>query len=146
MVSKRDHVKILLMSTRKPEITKRQQQLLNELKKCTDELSGQELHRQLHNVDKAMGLTTVYRNLQILVKQGLIRSRHLPNGEVLYAPVERDIHHLTCVSCGETTKLKGCPVKTMEIPKKTSKNFELLVHTLEYFGLCQNCSQEFNAG
>jgi len=145
MVSNRDQVKILLMSTSKPEITKRQQQLLHELKNCTDELSGQELHRQLHNGEKTMGLTTVYRNLQALVKQGLIRSRHLPNGEVLYTPVERDIHHLTCVSCGETTRLKGCPVKMMDLSKNTSKNFELLFHTLEYFGLCQNCSQRKKA-
>ncbi len=146
MVSNRDPVKILLMTKSKPEISKKQEQLLNELKKCTDELSGQELHRQLHNGENAMGLTTVYRNLQALVKQGLIRSRHLPNGEVLYAPVERDIHHLTCVNCGETTRLKGCPVKTNDLSKKTSKNFELLFHTLEYFGLCQNCSQQFNTG
>ncbi len=146
MVSKRDHITILLMSKNKSAITKRQQQLLNELKKCTDELSGQELYRQIHKSEKAMGLTTVYRNLQVLVKQGLIRSRHLPNGEVLYAPVERDIHHLTCVNCGETTRLQGCPIKTMDISQKTSQKFELLFHTLEYFGLCQNCSQEINAG
>ena len=146
MVTNRDQVKILLMSTSKPEITKRQQQLLNELKRCSDELSGQELHRQIHNGENTMGLTTVYRNLQALVKQGLIRSRHLPNGEVLYAPVERDIHHLTCVSSGETTRLKGCPVKMMDLSKNTSKKFELLFHTLEYFGLCQTCSQQLNAG
>ena len=146
MVSKRDQVKILLMIKSKPEITRRQQQLLNELKKCNDELSGQELHRRLHNGEKVMGLTTVYRNLQALVKQGLIRSRHLPNGEVLYAPVERDVHHLTCVSCGETTRLNGCPVKTMDLSKNSPKNFELLFHTLEYFGLCQTCSQQLNAG
>ena len=133
------------MSTKKPEISKRQEQLLNELRRCTDELSGQELHRKLHNGEKAMGLTTVYRNLQALVKRGLIRSRHLPNGEVLYAPVERDIHHLTCVSCGETTRLQGCPVKTVDISKKVSNKFELLFHTLEYFGICQNCSGELNA-
>ena len=145
MFNKRDQSKIFAMSKNKPEISKRQQQLLNELKACTDELSGQQLHRQIHNGEKAMGLTTVYRNLQALVKQGLIRSRHLPNGEVLYAPVERDIHHLTCVSCGETTRLKGCPVKKMNVPQKNSKNFELLFHTLEYFGLCQHCSQELNA-
>jgi len=130
------------MGTDKPEISKRQEQLLNELKKCNDELSGQELHRKLHNGEKTMGLTTVYRNLQALVKQGLIRSRHLPTGEVLYAPVERDIHHLTCVSCGETSRLNGCPVKKIEISKKVSDKFELLFHTLEYFGLCQNCSRE----
>ena len=133
------------MSTKKPEISKRQEQLLNELRRCTDELSGQELHRKLHNGEKAMGLTTVYRNLQALVKLGLIRSRHLPNGEVLYAPVERDIHHLTCVSCGETTRLEGCPIKTVDISKKVSNNFELLFHTLEYFGICQNCSRELSA-
>ena len=134
------------MNTSKPAITKRQQQLLNELKRCTDELSGQELHRKLHNGEKTMGLTTVYRNLQVLVKQGLIRSRHLPNGEVLYAPVERDIHHLTCVSCGETTRLEGCPIKTFDITQKVPKKFEMLFHTLEYFGLCQNCSKEFTVG
>ena len=145
MVSNRDQIKILIMNKDKPEISKRQQQLLNELKKCTDELSGQELHRQLHKSEQGMGLTTVYRNLQILVRQGLIRSRHLPTGEVLYAPVERDIHHLTCVSCGETTRLEGCPVKTMNPPKKISKKFELLFHTLEYFGLCQVCSKSMNA-
>ena len=128
------------MSAGKPEITKRQEQLLDELMKCTDELTGQELHRKLHNGEKAMGLTTVYRNLQTLVKQGLIRSRHLPNGEVLYAPVERDIHHLTCVSCGETTRIQGCPVKAIDISKKVSRDFELLFHTLEYFGLCKKCT------
>ena len=146
MVRKIDQDSILLMNTSKPEITKRQQQLLNELKKCSDELSGQDLYRELHKSQSAMGLTTVYRNLQSLVKQGLIRSRHLPNGEVLYAPVERDIHHLTCVSCGETTRLQGCPVKPIDLNKKASQKFELLFHTLEYFGLCKKCSQELSAG
>ena len=130
------------MSTGKPKITNRQAQLLDELKKCADELSGQQLHRKFHNGKKAMGLTTVYRNLQSLVKQGLIRSRHLPNGEVLYAPVERDIHHLTCVSCGETTRLKGCPVKKIDTSEKLSDKFVMLFHTLEYFGICNDCSKK----
>ena len=130
----------MLMSISKPEITKRQKRLLDELNKCADELSGQELHRSLYASEFAMGLTTVYRNLQLLVKQGLIRSRHLPTGEVLYAPVERDIHHLTCVSCGETKRLEGCPVEALNTPMKISKQFELLFHTLEYFGICHDCS------
>ena len=129
------------MSRSQPEITKRQKQLLAELKKCDDELSGQELYRELSAGDNAMGLATVYRNLQILLKKGLVRSRHLPTGEVLYTPVDRDIHHLTCVQCGETSKMEGCPVKDIHSPKKNPKKFQLLFHTLEYFGLCQNCYQ-----
>ena len=125
-----------------PEITKRQKQLLNELKNCEDELTGQELYRQLYQGKNSMGLATVYRNLQILVKQGLVRSRHLPTGEVLYTPVERDVHHLTCVNCGHTTRLEVCPVKTMNAPKNAFKQFELLFHTLEFFGLCKDCSHK----
>tara|TARA_Y100001933_G_scaffold36551_1_gene31647 strand:+ start:188 stop:586 length:399 start_codon:yes stop_codon:yes gene_type:complete len=124
------------------DISKRQQQLLEVLQQCDDELSGQEIHRQLVKGEKAMGLTTVYRNLQVLIKHGLIRSRHLPTGEVLYTPVERDIHHLTCVQCGETSRIEGCPVKGIEAPKKSSKNFQLLFHTLEFFGVCQDCYKQ----
>ena len=139
-------MKILPMRRSSAEITERQEQLLEELRKCDDEMSGQELHRRVHEGELSMGLTTVYRNLQALVKRGLVRSRNLPTGEVLYAPVDRDIHHLTCVSCGKTTRLKECPVKTMDISKKTSQKFELLFHTLEYFGLCKSCSKELNTG
>ena len=144
MIKNGRHKKILKTMVTKTDITKRQEQLLEELNKCDDELSGQELHRRLINKGKSIGLTTVYRNLQILIKHGLIRSRHLPTGEVLYTPVDRDIHHLTCVQCGETSKMEGCPVKDIHAPKKNPKKFQLLFHTLEYFGLCQNCYQAQN--
>ena len=78
------------MMVTKPDITKRQEQLLGELKKCDDELSGQELHRQLIIDGKSMGLTTVYRNLQALIKHGLIRSRHLPTCLLYTSPSPRD--------------------------------------------------------
>ena len=130
------------MMAAKIKISKRQEQILEILKNCDDELSGQELHRELIIGEKEMGLTTVYRNLQVLMKTGLIRSRHLPTGEVLYTSVERDIHHLTCVQCGETSKIDGCPVKDIHEPKQVNKKFQLLFHTLEFFGLCQNCYQK----
>ena len=126
----------------KARISKRQEHILEILKNCDDELTCQELYRELIIGDKEMGLTTVYRNLQVLMKNGLIRSRHLPTGEVLYTSVERDIHHITCVQCGETSKIEGCPVKGLHEPKKEKKNFQLLFHTLEFFGLCQNCYQK----
>ncbi|WP_320663611.1 transcriptional repressor [Prochlorococcus sp. MIT 1223] len=122
-----------------PNISNRQNQILEKLGNCDDELSGQELYRVLHAGESSMGLATVYRNLQVLVKKGLVRSRNLPTGEVLYAPVKRDVHHLTCVDCGITTSLQGCPVKNINLPQSKTKNFQLLFHTLEFFGLCQHC-------
>ena len=103
-------------------------------------MSGQQLHRSLEP-DQAMGLATVYRNLRQLQQRGLVRCRHLPNGEALYAPVERDLHHLTCVDCGKTQALDHCPIHDLEVPEDGRKGFDLLFHTLEFFGLCSDCRE-----
>lgn len=122
-------------------LTKRQERILEELNNCSDEISGQELHRTLITRSSNIGLTTVYRNLRTLQQKGLVRCRNLPTGEALYSPVNRDNHHLTCVDCGRTLILQTCPIKNINLPKEQTKNFVLLFHTLEYFGLCKNCSQ-----
>ncbi len=127
------------------DLKARQQQILDELNNCADEISGQELHRTLIKTSSNMGLTTVYRHLRTLQQKGLVRSRNLPKGATLYSPVNRDHHHLTCVDCGRTFVLKSCPIKNIELPKSQTKEFELLFHTLEFFGLCANCHQRQKA-
>ena len=122
-------------------LTNRQKQILEELNNCADEISGQQLHRTLIESSYNIGLTTVYRHLRVLQQKGLVRCRNLPTGEALYSPVNRDQHHLTCVDCGRTRVLKSCPIRNIELPKAQTKDFELLFHTLEFFGLCKSCHQ-----
>ena len=120
-------------------LTVRQQRIMEELHNSADEMSGQKLHRILVEHSCHIGLTTVYRNLRTLQQKGLVRCRNLPTGEALYSPVDRDEHHLTCVNCGRTFALKFCPIKNIELPKSQTKNFAMLFHTLEFFGLCESC-------
>ena len=129
------------MAEKRQGLTIKQQQILEELNNCADEISGQQLHRTLLESSLNMGLTTVYRNLRTLQQKGMVRCRNLPTGETLYSPVNRDHHHLTCVDCGRTLVLKSCPIKNIELPKAQVKNFELLFHTLEFFGICKNCHE-----
>ena len=122
-------------------LSARQQRLLLELGRSDDELSGQDLHARLRHGPDAMGLATVYRNLRHLQQRGLVRSRHLPSGEALFAPTERDRHHLTCVDCGFTLPLAECPVHGIKLPSAQLEGFQPLFHTLEFFGLCAPCRQ-----
>ena len=73
-----------------PDLPPRQTSLLAELRQADGELSGQDLHARLRGGPAAMGLATVYRHLRQLQQRGLVRCRHLPSGEALYAPTERD--------------------------------------------------------
>ena len=121
--------------------TDRQQLLLEQLKQAERELSGQDLHALLRQGPQPMGLATVYRHLRQLQQRGLIRCRHLPSGEALFAPVERDEHNLTCVDCGATLVLEHCPMHNVELHGDQAEGFQLLFHTLEFFGLCSHCQQ-----
>ena len=122
-------------------LTAKQEQLLKELRRCKGELSGQDLHARLRRSSQPMGLATVYRHLRQLQQLGLVRCRHLPSGEALYAPAERDEHHLTCVDCGSTETLETCPVHDVHLNAESLHGFRPLFHTLEFFGLCSLCQQ-----
>ena len=124
-----------------PPLPSRQETLLSALRAADGELSGQELHAHLRGGTGAMGLATVYRHLRQLQQRGLVRCRHLPSGEALYAPTERDEHHLTCVDCGTTVTLSHCPVHDLPLPTSELNGFTPLFHTLEFFGLCPPCQQ-----
>ncbi len=130
------------MTTQSTATQNRQQRLLEELRRCGTEMSGQQLHRQLENGPSSMGLATVYRNLRHLQQKGLVRCRHLPTGEALYAPVEHDRHHLTCVDCGSTRTLDHCPLHGLTMSNAEQSDFKLLFHTLEFFGICSKCQQK----
>jgi Fur family ferric uptake transcriptional regulator len=124
-----------------PRLSARQEQLLQALNAAATELSGQDLHAQLRRSSTPMGLATVYRHLRQLQQWGLVRCRHLPSGEALFAPTERDDHHLTCVDCGSTRRLPHCPVHDLTLPSSELDGFRPLFHTLEFYGLCPACQQ-----
>ena len=120
-------------------LSARQQQILSILESSQDELSGQALHGLLKAQSQSMGLATVYRNLHVLQQKGEVRCRHLPSGEALYAPLARDVHHLTCLECGKSMPLKECPVEQHGLHLHTPEGFTPLFHTLEVFGHCVKC-------
>jgi Fur family transcriptional regulator, ferric uptake regulator len=129
------------MPTQVAASSDRQQLLLTALRQADRELSGQDLHALLRQSSQPMGLATVYRHLRQLQQRGWIRCRHLPSGEALFAPTERDEHHLTCVDCGTTVVLENCPMHDVHLDGDQTAGFQLLFHTLEFFGLCGSCQQ-----
>ena len=83
----------------------RQRALLAASQEANAELSGQEPRERLKQGSQRHGLATVDRNTRLPRRSGLVRCRKLPNGESVYAPLEGDGHHFTCVGCGHSEPL-----------------------------------------
>ncbi|NCO73882.1 MAG: transcriptional repressor [Cyanobacteria bacterium] len=127
------------------KFTKSQQQILDLLEQLDEEISAQDLHIKLRKKYLKIGLATVYRTVKNLHLQGIIQERINPNGESLYRLIkDNHEHHFNCVNCGISTILKGeyCPINQNLTNWCSTQNFKLYYHTLEFFGLCENCQNK----
>ena len=109
----------------------------------TDEFrSAQQLHAQLRSGGSGVGLTTVYRTLQILADAGEVDQMRLPDGEQLYRRCSRSQHHhhLVCRSCGRTEEVEGPTVEKWAEKVAAEHGFTEVGHTIEIFGRCAECS------
>ncbi len=116
-----------------------QQQILAFLKDNKRSQSAQAIYLGLRQVGSRIGLATVYRALESLKLEGAVQCRTLTRGEALYSLVQRDEHHLTCLQCGVSVPIDGCPVHALEDQLRQNQSFRIYYHTLEFFGLCANC-------
>ncbi|MEY3223036.1 MAG: Zinc uptake regulation protein [Cyanobacteriota bacterium] len=124
--------------------TRSQERILNLLQNLKQGISAQNIYVELRKINQNMGLATVYRSLDALKLEGLVQVRTLANGEAVYSLIKQDKHHLTCLQCGISIPIHQCPVHELENQLQTSHQFKVFYHTLEFFGLCNQCQGREN--
>ena len=100
--------------------------------------SAQEIHAELRRRGDTVGLTTVYRHLQVLSEQGTVDTIRDPSGETLYRQCGSTAHHhhLTCRVCGRSVEVEGRVVEQWAEKVAAAAGFTSVDHTVELFGLC----------
>lgn len=122
----------------KTERTRSQERILKLLKTLNRAISAQDIYIKLRS-SQNIGLATIYRALEALKLEGVVQVRTLVSGESLYSLVQQDKHHLTCLQCGQSILIDECPVHELETQLHNFHKFKIFYHTLEFFGLCQQC-------
>ena len=100
--------------------------------------SAQEIHAELRRQGETVGLTTVYRHLQVMSSHGVIDAIRDPSGEALYRQCDTTghHHHLTCRECGRSVEVEGRVVEQWAERVAAEAGFAAVNHTVELFGLC----------
>ena len=104
--------------------------------------SAQQIHAELRDQGEQVGLTTVYRHLQVLSEDGQVDAIRDASGETLYrrCRTEAHHHHLTCRNCGRSVEVEGRAVEVWAVQVAAEAGFTDVGHTVELFGLCPDCS------
>ena len=98
--------------------------------------SAQQIHAELREHGEQVGLTTVYRHLQVLSETGRIDAIRDSTGETLYRRCQTDAHHhhLTCRRCGRSVEVEGKAVDRWADEVAQQAGFCVVGHTVELVG------------
>ena len=119
--------------------TRQKDAIRDALNGCDEFISAQELHRKLEDRGEHIGLATVYRQLNALAEAGRADTVRL-DGQQLFRLCGDDghHHHLVCTNCGKTVEIES-PSESWLKGISDKYGFTIERHTLEVFGLCEDC-------
>lgn len=89
--------------------SKKRDNILNVLKQRHTALSVAELHKSLPEMD----ITTIYRNLELFIKDGVIKKLNLSGDEAVYEYTEKAHFHAVCTDCDKVLHFTA-PEKEIE--------------------------------
>ena len=96
-----------------------------------------QLHQAALNTGVGIGLSTVYRMLEVLTKIGLA-SPFLLDGAVYYIYCTRSHHHhFICLHCHRVEDIYDCQ-QELSTPDGCAVEY----HKLDLFGTCATCTRE----
>ena len=134
-------------------LTMSRQVILDILNKTSKHLSAEEVYLAARKVYPAIGLTTIYRTLEILVDMGSVFKSDFGDGRARYELIasqnkkEHHHHHLVCTNCNRVVDYTDFIDKELELLKKTEKglsrkyNFKINSHLIQFYGLCDKCQK-----
>lgn len=119
--------------------TKQRKVILKELRKVCNHPTAEEIHKMVMRKIPNIGLATVYRNLDLMEKEGLILKLKSKNKQARYDGNTEKHWHLICKKCKQIIDIfdvKGVKINSQQLKKS---GFIPSLDYLEISGLCKKC-------
>lgn len=133
-------------------ITIPREAILTVLSNTEEHLSAEDIYLSVHKIYPTIGLTTIYRTLEILVQMGLVFKFDFGDGRARFELAEgpkgkRHHHHLVCSQCGRVIDYTDFIDDEMEFLQRAEKglsrkfNFNISHHVIQFYGVCHKCQK-----
>jgi Fur family ferric uptake transcriptional regulator len=124
--------------------------ILDVLSNSHNHPSAEEIYFAVHKVYSNIGLTTIYRTLDLFIQTGLIFKFDFGDGKARYELTEgpggpQHHHHLVCTRCYRVINYTDFVDEELELVKRTEKElskkfgFSIDNHLIQFYGVCKRC-------
>ena len=123
-------------------LTPQRMMILSAIENSDDHISAEDIYAQIATTYPHINISTVYRTLELLKRQGLVTETDLGGGRVRYHPVDKGHHHhLVCQECGAIIDLDESVLTPLKTVLLREYKFIADLRHLAIFGRCVNCSK-----
>lgn len=122
------------------KLTRPRQIILDIITQSERHLTPAEIYRRAKTRHAQIGLTTVYRTLDLLAELGYVQRVHFSRGCHSYAPIARPRgHHLICSDCGRVEEFPCGEIDPLIEKLQAQTGYTIDLHVLELMGHCPDC-------
>ncbi len=123
-------------------MTNQRRLILEKVKKAGTHPDAHEVYEMVRARMPRISLGTVYRNLETLSEQGLIKRIEAAGTQRRYDGQVEHHYHVRCSRCGRLDDVHIKPVTGLEQKAESSSGFKVDGHRLEFLGLCPECRKK----
>ena len=120
--------------------------ILEELQTARDHPTAVAVYDLVRRRLPKISLGTVYRNLELLSRGGMIQKLQLGGAEARFDADVGPHHHVRCVRCGRVDDIHDLADEVAPAPPKRAGGYEILGCRLEFDGICPDCKSEQPGG
>jgi Fur family ferric uptake transcriptional regulator len=114
--------------------------IYQELSRAPSPLSPSEIYQSLLKKKRRIGLTSIYRSLDLFESLGI--AFKIANGSAVRYKVcelEDHHHHIVCKLCGHVVELNYCDISEWSKKVTESTGYEVTDHQFNFYGFCKAC-------
>jgi Fur family ferric uptake transcriptional regulator len=114
--------------------------IFQELSNASSPLSPLEIYQNLLKKKKKVGLTSIYRSLDLFESLGMVFK--VVNGSSFrykLCELENHHHHIVCKACGNVVELNFCDISDWSKKVTESTGYQVVDHQLNFYGFCKEC-------
>lgn len=114
--------------------------IYQELSQTKSSLSPQELYQSLIKKHRKIGLTSIYRVLELFESLGMA-FKVIYGSSIKYRLCESKghHHHIVCKGCGNVAEFNFCDISDWSKKVTDSTGYEVTDHQLNFYGYCKAC-------
>ena len=124
--------------------TLQRQAIWDELYASDEHRDAEEIYLALYNSGLKVSRATVYRTIDVLVKNNLVRKLDLGDGRARYENKMDTAHHdhLICVQCGKIEEFMDNVIENQQEVIVENFGYRLIRHIHQLFVICDECGSK----